>query len=82
MITHGITALPAKNADLLVLVSLLYLNVYKEVLLIHTNDYCNLNLTDSCNQRLQFCRGEFKDLPRPKGSPVFIALKVISLFLT
>jgi hypothetical protein len=82
MITHGITSLPAKNADLLVLMSLLYLNVYKEVLLIHTNDYCNLNLRDSCNERLQFCRSEFKDLPRPKGSPVFTALEYISLPLT
>jgi hypothetical protein len=30
---------------------------------------------------MQFCRGELKDLPRPKGSPLFRALKVISLHL-
>ena len=31
--------------------------------------------------RMQFCRGELKDLPRPKGSPLFIALKVITYLL-
>ena len=30
---------------------------------------------------MQFCRGGLKDLPRPKGTPLFIALKVISLIL-
>jgi len=31
-----------------------------------------------CDYRMQFCRGELKDLPRPKGNPLFIALKFIS----
>ena len=35
-----------------------------------------------CDYGMQFRRGELKDLPRPKGSPLFRALKVISLRLT
>jgi hypothetical protein len=34
-----------------------------------------------CDYRMQFCRGKLKDLSRPKGNPLFIALKVISLNL-
>jgi hypothetical protein len=30
---------------------------------------------------MEFSRGELKDLPRPKGSPLFIDLKVISLLI-
>jgi hypothetical protein len=42
--------------------------------------YCfYLALYSFCNYRMQFCRGE-SDLPRPEGSPLFITLKVISLF--
>ena len=33
-----------------------------------------------CDYRMQFYRGELKDIPRPIGSPLFIVLKVISLF--
>jgi hypothetical protein len=41
-----------------------------------------LRLYSFCDYRMQFCRGELKDLSRPKRSPLFIALKVISLNLT
>jgi hypothetical protein len=30
---------------------------------------------------MQFCRDELKDLPRSKGSPLLIALKIISLYV-
>jgi hypothetical protein len=33
-----------------------------------------------CDYRMQFCRGELKELPRTIGSSLFIAMKVTSLF--
>ena len=43
--------------------------------------YCFTALYSFCDYRMQFYRGELKDLPRPnKGSPLFISLKVICLF--
>jgi hypothetical protein len=41
--------------------------------------YCLYALYSFCEYRMQFCRGEMKDLPRPKGIPLLIALKVSSL---
>jgi hypothetical protein len=38
-----------------------------------------VTLCSFCDYRIQFYRGEL-DLPRPEGSSLFIAMKVISLF--
>jgi hypothetical protein len=59
-----------------------FLHVLDGLFIHNHSPFLSKALYSFCDYRMQFCRVELKDLPRPKGSPLFIALKVISLYLT